>query len=707
MKIPIKFKIVALGAILSISVTTAAIVFADQEYRRRGRENEINNIDNWLDGMKEDYSPQDDDISYFLTVQNTRSYIEECYKKYPLDPSPNLTFEQKKNFYKTHFNWLYQIEGLGMHYQTPEEMNFRSDYEELAYSLSDTKAATKSSSAYIAYFLNDDTLMIIGDEYSYKKGKAFKEEARFPGSQYHDFDGVFTLNGDYYDCSYNNQLNRVMAVNDLDGNNVAYIFIQYDFTKVDADANSLLQTEIIVLSISSIAIIIAYALGAHFLLIRNVDKLTKSATSFSNDLKEGKPLEKKDPHVKSRDEISVLSESFVALEEDIIKYIDVIQKETQEKERRNAELSVATSIQLGALPQCIYDDKNVNIRTFIKSAKEIGGDFYDYFYLDDNRLAIVISDVSGKGIPAALFMMKSKELIKATIRSYESLEEVARIVNNTLVNNDKESLFVTSFIGIIDFKKNIITYVNAGHEKPYIVSKDKVTKLDGESNFVMGGEADFIYKQESHPFKKGDYIFLFTDGLNESINLTREEFSYERIEKTLYENRDLAINNIIDVMNNKLEEFVGDVEQFDDVTMLVVKNNDNKLHLSYDKKEYEIISDVVDSFNEYYSYLPSEAKASTGIIVDELINNLVSYEAREDLMIDVDFNILKNELEIIITSNGDDYNPFINHKEKYAEKFDPEMKEGGFGLSIIKDLASSYDYKYEVEKSITIVRIKL
>ncbi|MBE6141925.1 MAG: hypothetical protein E7175_03715 [Erysipelotrichaceae bacterium] len=706
MKFPIKFKIVALGAVLSILVTTVAIVFADQEYRRRGRENELNNIDNWLSGMKEDYSTQDDD-GFYPTLIKTRSYIEECYASYPDDPPEDFTFEEKKNFYKTYFNWLYPIEGIAMHYQTPEEMQFRSDYEELAYSLSDTKSATKASSAYIAYLLNDDTLMIIGDEYSYKKGKAFKEEARFPGSQYHGFDGVFTLNGDYYDCNYNNKLNRVMVINDTDGNNIAYLFIQYDFVEVDSDANSLLKTEIIVLSISSIVMIIAYALGAHFLLIRNVSKLTKSAASFSNDLKEGKPLEKKDPHVKSRDEISLLSESFVSLEEDIIKYIDVIQKEAYEKEKDNAELNVANSIQLGALPSHIYDDKNVNIRAFIKSAKQIGGDFYDYFYLDDNRLAVVISDVSGKGIPAALFMMKSKELIKSTIRSYDNLEEVAKIVNDTLVNSDKESLFVTSFIGIIDFKKNVIAYVNAGHEKPYIVSKDKVTKLDGESNFVMGGEADFIYKQESHPFKKGDYIFLFTDGLNESINHTREEFSYERIEKTLYDNRDLAIDNIIDVMNNKLEEFVGDVEQFDDVTMLVVKNNDHKLHLSYDKKEYEIISDIVDRFNEYYSYLGSETKAAAGVVIDELINNLVSYETRLDLKIDVDFNLGKDVLEIVISSNGNDYNPFINHQEKYVESFDPEMDEGGFGLSIIKDLASSYDYKYEDEKSITIVRIKL
>ena len=697
MKLTIKLKIVALGAVLSIFVTAIALVFSNIEYRQHGKENQLKNIDKWLDNMSSDFTDETYGEDYLKTIQATRSYIEENYALNPDDPPEGASFKEKKNFYKDRFRQLYEIEEFGMYPMTDEEIQFRDDYKEFVYLLSDAKAATKATSVFAGYITEDKTLFYMGDDYSYRK--LDRESSYLSGSRYYNFPGEFVARGTYFDCKYDKLTTRAMPIV-YNGQTLAYVFVQYDFSEVNADANSLMRTEIIALSIASVLMIVAYALGAHFLLIKNVDKLTKSATEFSNDLEEGKPLEKKDPCIKSHDEIRLLSDSFVTMEEGIIKYIEVIQKEAEEKERTNAELNVATSIQLSALPKREYDDKNVTIRAFIKSAKEVGGDFYDYFYLDDNRLAIVISDVSGKGIPAALFMMKSKELIKSALRSHDNLEDAVKEVNSMLVSNDKESLFVTSFLGVIDFAKNIITYVNAGHEKPYIVTPKEVIKLDGESNFVIGGEEDITYKQESHKFNKGEFIFLFTDGLNESINIEREEFSYKRIEQTLKENKELSLGKIIEVMNANLDAFVGEEEPFDDVTMLVVKNHDDSLHLSYDKKEYEIISDIVDRFNESFAYLPDECRASTGIIIDELVNNLVSYEKREDLKIDVDFKEEKEGLRIDISSNGENYNPFENHKEKYAEEFDPEMKEGGFGLSIIKDLAKSWDYHYKDKKSI-------
>ena len=702
MKFTIKLKIVALGAILSLLVTVSAIIFSSIEYRQHGKRNQQNTINKWLDNMQSDFDDPDYGEDYLITVQNARDYILENYAINPDDPPEGSSFKERKDFYKTNFRQLYAIEDFGLYPMSDEEIDFRKNYSEFIFLLSDAKTATKSISVFAAFITENKTMFYIGDGYSYKK--IDREDSYLPGSRYYNFQGQFVRNGSYYDCKYDKITTKAMPIV-YKNQTIAYIFVQYDYSEVYADANSLMRTEIIALSIASLVMIVAYALGAHFLLIRNVTKLTKSATEFSNDLEKGEKLEKKDPCVKSHDEIRLLSDSFVTLEEGIIKYIDVIQKETEEKERTNAELNVATSIQLSALPKRAYDDKNVAIRAFIKSAKEVGGDFYDYFYLDDNRLAIVISDVSGKGIPAALFMMKSKELIKSALRSHDNLVDAVKEVNSLLVSNDKESLFVTSFLGVIDFKKNIITYVNAGHEKPYIVTSKEVIKLDGESNFVIGGEEDIDYKQESHTLKKGEFIFLFTDGLNESINSDRKEFSYERIEQTLKENKDLPLDKIIDVMNANLDAFVGKEEPFDDVTMLLVKNSDNSLHLSYDKKDYEIIPKIVDSFNEAFAYLPTECKAAAGIVIDELINNQISYEKREDLKIDLNFKVVEKELHIEISSNGEDFNPFINHQEKYATEFDPDMAEGGYGLSIIKDFAKSWDYQYKNKKAIILIKI--
>lgn len=695
MKFSIKLKIVALGAVLSLVVTSAAVVFGNFEYRRRGENSVINTIDNWFDNIDDDLTEDPTNNKYLSAISVGVDYIIQQYTENPEEPSADLSLEETKNFYKTIYTWCYAIEGFGMYPMSEEEREFRANYEEYTYLLVDTKSATKGLTAYTA-FVYDNKLFYLADEFSYLK--IISPEMHFPGERINNFNGEFVQKGNYLNCNFDGKMNRVYPVKH-NGETLAYIFVEYDFNEVKEDTNSLVRMEAIVLSIASLVMIVAYALGAHLWFLKNVSKLNRLTSEFTNELSKGKEPKMIDPKIKTHDEIRELSNSFVALEQGIINYIDVIKKETKEKERTNAELSVATGIQLSALPSCVYDDEQATIRTFIKSAKEVGGDFYDYFYLDDNRLAIVISDVSGKGIPAALFMMKSKELIKSAMRSNKTIVEAAKEVNETLCRNNEEQLFVTSFLGVIDFKNKVINYVNAGHEKPYILSKGKVIKLDGNSNFVMGGVEGFEYVQESHAFNKGDMIFLFTDGLNESINKDEEEFSYSRIEETLKKSKDLSLDKTIDAMHDALVEFVGEEEQFDDVTMLLVKYREDELHLSYDRKDYDIIPDIVDRFNEAFGYLPNETKGSVGIIIDELVNNLVSYEKREDLKIKVDFKVIKNDLEVIVSSNGADYNPFASHKEKYAEGFDPEMKEGGFGLSLIKNFAKSYDYTYKKDNA--------
>ena len=434
--------------------------------------------------------------------------------------------------------------------------------------------------------------------------------------------------------------------------------------------------------------------------VRNINKLNKAALDVSSQLKANKPLKTIDPNIKSHDEIKTLVDSFIYMQDQIVNYVDIIKKDAKDKEKINAELEIASKIQLEALPKAKFDDGETSIRTFIKPAKEVGGDFYDYFYLDDHRLAVLISDVSGKGIPASLFMMKGKELIKSAVQSYKDLVDAINSVNNMLTKNNNELLFITSFIGVIDFEKNEITYINAGHEKPYIVSNNKVIKLEGESNVVLGVEEDYKFKKESHKFNKGDYLLMFTDGLNESINKDEEEFGYQRIEETIKDTSNLDLEEVINKLNDNLNAFTGNKEQFDDITMVLIKNKEAKLDLHYEKKDYEIINDIIDKFNNSFSYLDENKRASIGIIIDELVNNLVSYEKREDLIIDIHFEYIKDELKLIITSNGDDYNPFKNHKEKFLDKFHSEIAPGGFGLIIVKDLTKSHKYSYKDGHSI-------
>lgn len=481
---------------------------------------------------------------------------------------------------------------------------------------------------------------------------------------------------------------------------IGYLFVAYETSKVASDYAPILRNEILILLGSGLAVIILYAVLSYFMFVRNINKLNKAALDVSNQLKANKPLKTIDPNIKSHDEVKTLVDSFILMQDQLVNYVDIIKKDAKDKEKINAELEIASKIQLQALPKAKFDDRETSIRTFIKPAKEVGGDFYDYFYLDDHRLAVLISDVSGKGIPASLFMMKGKELIKSAVQSYKDLVDAINSVNNMLTKNNNELLFITSFIGVIDFAKNEITYINAGHEKPYIVSNNKVIKLEGESNVVLGVEEDYKFKKESHKFNKGDYLLMFTDGLNESINKDEEEFGYQRIEETIKDTSELALEEVINKLNDNLNSFTGNKEQFDDITMVLIKNKEAKLDLHYEKKDYEIINDIIDKFNDSFSYLDENKRASVGIVIDELVNNLVSYEKRDDLIIDIHFEYNKDELKLVISSNGDDYDPFKNHKEKFLDKFHSEIAPGGFGLIIVKDLTKSHKYLYKDGHSI-------
>ena len=517
-------------------------------------------------------------------------------------------------------------------------------------------------------------------------------------------DQVYDLGHDYIKGyrlgSYETRFIEIKSDDSGEVETIGYMFVAYETSKVASDYAPILRNEILILLGSGLAVIILYAVLSYFMFVRNINKLNKAALDVSSQLKANKPLKTIDPNIKSHDEIKTLVDSFIYMQDQIVNYVDIIKKDAKDKEKINAELEIASKIQLEALPKAKFDDAQTSIRTFIKPAKEVGGDFYDYFYLDDHRLAVLISDVSGKGIPASLFMMKGKELIKSAVQSYKDLVDAINSVNNMLTKNNNELLFITSFIGVIDFEKNEITYINAGHEKPYIVSNNKVEKLEGESNVVLGVEEDYKFKKESHKFNKGDYLLMFTDGLNESINKEEEEFGYQRIEETIKDTSGLDLEEVINKLNDDLNSFTGNKEQFDDITMVLIKNKEAKLDLQYEKKDYEIINDIIDKFNDSFSYLDENKRASVGIIIDELVNNLVSYEKREDLVIDIHFEYNKDELKLVIASNGDDYDPFKNHKEKFLDKFHSEIAPGGFGLIIVKDLTKSHEYSYKDGHSI-------
>ena len=279
--------------------------------------------------------------------------------------------------------------------------------------------------------------------------------------------------------------------------------------------------------------------------------------------------------IKTKDEIQKLSESVLKMEIGIKEYIANITKITAEKERIGAELDVAKQIQADLLPSifpAFPERSEFDIFATMDPAKEVGGDFYDFFMLDNDHLVFLIADVSGKGVPAALFMVIAKTLIKNQVLKGEEPVTVFEAVNNQLCENNKEGMFVTAWMGILEVSTGNLTYVNAGHNPPAIKGEDGNFKyLKCTPCFVLAGMEGIPYTQESIQLNKGDSIYLYTDGVPDTINIKEEMYGEDKLEVALNLHKEETPEEILKAIKEELEVFAGEAEQFDDVTMLCMK----------------------------------------------------------------------------------------------------------------------------------------
>ena len=202
-------------------------------------------------------------------------------------------------------------------------------------------------------------------------------------------------------------------------------------------------------------------------------------------------------------------------------------------------------------------------------AKEVGGDFYDFFMVDDTHLAVVMADVSGKGVPAALFMVIGKTLIKDHTQPGKSLGEVFTDVNNMLCDSNSEGLFITAFEGVLDLVTGEFRYVNAGHEPPYLCKQgEDFEAYKIKAGFVLAGMEDLRYREGSLQLMPGDRIFLYTDGVTEATDGAGRLYGSERLHRVLNANLDAGPETLLPTVKADVDQFVGDAPQFDDITML-------------------------------------------------------------------------------------------------------------------------------------------
>lgn len=303
-------------------------------------------------------------------------------------------------------------------------------------------------------------------------------------------------------------------------------------------------------------------------------RVQKRIRRYKED-KDSKAVRKDLMEISPGNEIGQLSEDVIELAAELEDYMEKITAVTAEKERISTELSLATKIQAAMLPgnfPAFPERDEFDIYAGMTPAKEVGGDFYDFFLIDDDHLGLVMADVSGKGVPAALFMMASKILIQTSAMTGKSPAGVLKSVNDQICAYNREEMFVTVWFGILTISTGRIVAANAGHEYPIIKRGDgDFELLRDKHGFVIGGMEDMEYKEYEFFLEKGDVLFLYTDGVPEATNAENVLFGTERMLDTLNKNQDTDCEGILKAMRADVDAFVGDAPQFDDLTMLAVK----------------------------------------------------------------------------------------------------------------------------------------
>ncbi len=357
-----------------------------------------------------------------------------------------------------------------------------------------------------------------------------------------------------------------------DGETVAFIGVEIPMSTLQGSIWQYLVKVLAVGSIVTLALLLVFQRILAKILISPVRQVAAAASEFVTN---NNSVRKKLEEIHTHDEIQVLSESVIKMEQDIGSYIEDLTRVTAEKERIGAELDIASNIQKSMLP-CIFppfpDREEFDIYAAMDPAKEVGGDFYDFFMVDDRHLAVVVADVSGKGVPAALFMVIGKTLIKDHTQLSDDLGAVFTEVNDLLCEANSEGLFITAFEGVLDLVTGEFEFVNAGHERPFICKRGgRFTPCKIRAAFVLAGMEGMKYRCGTMQMEPGDKLFQYTDGVTEATNQDKELYGMERLEDVLGRNAKASPQELLYRVKEDIDAFAGEEPQFDDITMLCLE----------------------------------------------------------------------------------------------------------------------------------------
>ncbi len=451
---------------------------------------------------------------------------------------------------------------------------------------------------------------------------------------------------------------------------------------------------------------------------RPIEELAQIAETYyaghATDAQREEMLDACEVYAEDSTEVGELARSYISMVQDLGEYVNNLRSVMAEKERINAELTLASDIQAHMLP-CIFppfpEHDEFDLYAVMHPAKEVGGDFYDFFMIGEDRLAVVVADVSGKGVPAALFMVITKVLIKNYTQMGMEPAEVFTTANRLLCDGNDAGLFVTAWMGILEITNGTLTYVNAGHNPPLIKKADgEFEYIRERGGFVLAGMDDVKYRQSTRTLKPGERLFLYTDGVTETTDTRQQLYGEKRLQDFLNSHSSCDTEKMLKELQTDLQGFADSAPQFDDITMLLLdfKGESTMHEQSFEAKE-ENVSAVLAFVEDELERAGCSTKMQTAICVaiEEVFVNIAHYaypNGSGTAKIAIGMDETTNTATFVVSDTGIAFDPL--------EKDDPDLtlpveqrEVGGLGILIIKKTMDSVSYtRKNGENQLTMVK---
>ena len=411
------------------------------------------------------------------------------------------------------------------------------------------------------------------------------------------------------------------------------------------------------------------------------------------------------------------NEEFASLSDDINSTVATLKQYIAEAAARiDKELEYAKQIQLSALPTNFPDGDDYRIYAQMIAAKEVGGDFYDFYKLSDNTVAFLAADVSGKGIPAAMFMMTAKTIIKDLAERGLPVNEIFTQANEKLCENNESGMFVTAWMGILDLTTGHVKFANAGHNPPLLKRADgSFEYLKTRAGFVLAGMEGVRYRVGELKLNPGDRLFLYTDGVPEATNVENKLYGEERLLAFMNQNAATEATQLLPALKANIDEFVGEAPQFDDITMLMFdykpqKGGERMTYKTFPAKT-ESLSDVLGFVDQMLDSFgcPMKIQMAVCVAIEEVFVNVAHYaygEGQGDMRLGIGLDEENRTVTFLMTDKGVPFDPL--------QKPDPDItlsaedrEIGGLGIFIAKKTMDSIRYAYENGENVLTMTKKL